>query len=331
MRNSLLSIALLSAFSLPAFADDVKVHSHAEEKGVVPPSGNTIDHASSWTATGNIGFVSDYYFRGISQTFHKPAVQGGFDIAHSSGFYAGMWGSNVTPNTYPDANLEVDAYAGYNGTVASVEGLGYTAGLYGYFYPGGSWKDYRASNSGGPEGANTPLTPRGGRWNTYEANFGVSYKWLSAKASVTLGDWFGAERKTGWDSSTNGSTYVEVNAAYPLPVSGLTLIGHVGHLNVTGKLNLGFSEDGINFPSTSISNATSPNYTDWKIGLSKSFAIGKSEGWNAGLYYVESSNDDYWGNRGYGGTSFNKKGTSTKADSKNLNDGRVILTVGRTF
>ena len=324
MRNSLLSIAVLSIFAVPTF-------SNAEDAPAAAVAAAPAEPASNWTATGNIGFVSDYYFRGISQTLHKPAVQGGFDIAHSSGFYAGMWGSNVTPNTYPDANLEVDAYAGYNGTVASVEGLGYTAGLYGYFYPGGSWKDYRASNSGGPEGANTPLTPRGGRWNTYEANFGVSYKWLSAKASVTLGDWFGAERKTGWDSSTNGSTYVEVNAAYPLPVSGLTLIGHVGHLNVTGKLNLGFSEDGINFPSTSISNATSPNYTDWKIGLSKSFAIGKSEGWNAGLYYVESSNDDYWGNRGYGGTSFNKKGTSTKADSKNLNDGRVILTVGRTF
>ena len=40
---------------------------------------------------------------------------------------------------------------------------------------------------------------KGGRWDTYEANFGLSYKWISAKASVTLGDWYGAERETGWD------------------------------------------------------------------------------------------------------------------------------------
>jgi uncharacterized protein (TIGR02001 family) len=309
MRKSLLSIALLGAFAVPTFA-------FAEEAPAVEAAAPApAEPASNWSATANIGFVSDYYFRGISQSWHKPAVQGGFDIAHTSGFYAGMWGSNVTPNTYPDASVEIDAYAGYNGTISAVEGLGYTVGLYGYFYPGGSWKKY-------PGIALDTGRNQGGRWDTYEANFGVSYKWLSAKASVTLGDWFGAESKTGWDGGTSGTTYLEVNAAYPLPVWGLTLIGHVGHLNVAGKL------DPVNFPlaSGSISGETNPDYTDYKIGLSKSFTIGKSEGWNGGLYWVESDNDDYWGQDGYGGTSFNGR-----AESKDLNDGRLIVTIGRTF
>lgn len=322
MHKSLLTIAVLATLS-------VLTLTFAEETAAASPP------ASAWTATSNIGFVSDYYFRGISQSWHKPAVQGGFDISHSSGFYAGVWGSNVTPNTYPDANVELDAYAGYNGSISSVEGLGYTVGFYGYFYPGGSWKKYRAStgvDSSGVPGALVKQTPQGGRWDTYEANLGVSYKWLSAKASVTLGDWFGAEKKTGWDGGTSGTTYLELNAAYPLPWGGLTLIGHIGHLNVSGKLDKSFSPDGgLNLPSTSISGETDPDYTDWKIGLSKAFAMGKSEGWNAGLYYVESSNDDYWGDKGYGGTSFNGKGSATKAESKDLNDGRLILTVGRTF
>ena len=312
MRNSLLSIAVLSVFAIPTFsyAEDAPAAVAAAPAEVAP----------AWSATANIGFVSDYYFRGISQSWHKPAVQGGFDLSHSSGFYAGMWGSNVSPNTYPDANVEIDAYAGYNGTIPSVEGLGYTVGLYGYFYPGGSWKKYTYFTAPGVK-----QTPQGGKWDTYEANFGVSYKWLSAKASVTLSDWFGAETKTGWDGSTKGTTYFELNAAYPLPIGGLTLIGHVGHLNVAGKLDVNYLSNSGQFPSAT-SERTSPDYTDWKIGLSKSFAIGKAEGWNAGVYYVDSSNDSYWSDKGYGGSSFNG---STEA--KNLSDGRFVVTVGRTF
>lgn len=310
MRKSLLAIALLGVFGLP-------VTTMAEE-AAAPAAAPAAEPAPSWTATANIGFVSDYYFRGISQSWHKPAVQGGFDISHSSGFYAGVWGSNVSPNTYPDASVELDAYAGYNGSTP-IEGLGWTAGLYGYFYPGGSWKKF--NYLGVPD-----QTPKGGRWDTYEANLGVSYKWLSAKVSMTLGDWFGAEKDTGWDGGTSGTTYIELNAAYPLPVWGLTLIGHVGHLNVAGKLNPNFTPDGVSFPSTSVSGERSPDYTDWKIGLSKGFTIGKSEGWNAGVYYVGSSNGDYWGDKGYGGSSFN--GSS---EVKDLDADRVVVTVGRTF
>lgn len=322
MRKSILLTAVLSTLAVAnlAYADEAPAEA--------APAAAPAEPASAWTATSNIGIVSDYYTRGISQNWHKPALQGGFDVAHSSGFFVGAWGSNVTPNTFPDATVELDLYGGYNGSISAVEGLGYSVGVIGYFYPGGSWKKYRASNAVNP---NDVLTPRGGRWDTYEANFGVSYKWLSAKVSVTLGDWFGAEKKTGWDGGTSGSTYVELNAAYPLPVGGLTLIGHVGHLNVAGKLNLAYADGNGNLPSTSISNETSPDYTDWKIGLSKAFKVGNSEGWNAGVYWVEASNDDYWGDRGYGGTSFNGKGTATKAQSKNLNDGRFVLTLGRTF
>jgi uncharacterized protein (TIGR02001 family) len=312
MRKSLVSLAVLSAFAVSSTA-------FAAEEAAKPAE-------PSFSVTTNIGFASDYYARGVSQSWHKPAVQGGFDVAHSSGFYAGVWGSNITPNTYPDANVELDAYAGYNGTVPAIDGLGYTVGAIGYFYPGGSWKKYNAA--GVPS-----QTPNGGRWDTYEANAGLSYKWLSGKASMTLGDWYGAEQQTGWTSSTKGSTYLELNAAIPMPVAGLTLIAHVGHLNVAGKLNPLFATSTVtssgtvnNLPSTSPSGAINPDYTDWKIGVSKAFKIANADGWNAGVYYVGNDNDSYWGSRGYGGTSFN--GSS---ETKNLNDGRVVVTLGRSF
>ena len=302
MRNSLLSVAVLSALAMPTL-------SFAEE--AVAPAAEAAP-ASSFTVTSNVGFVSDYYTRGISQSWHKPALQGGFDIAHSSGLFVGVWGSTITPNTFPDAPVELDLYGGYNGTIDAVEGLGYSVGAIGYFYPGGSWKKYQIGN--------VQQTPNGGRWDTYEANIGLSYKWLSAKASFTLGDWFGAEKKTGWDGGTSGSTYLELNAAYPLPWYGLTLIGHVGHLNVSGKLDL---SQGSSF---NLAGEDDPDYTDYKIGLSKSFKIASSEGWNAGVYYVGASDTGYWGERGFGGASFNNG-----LETKDLADDRWILTVGRVF
>lgn len=304
MRHTLLSIAVLSAFAVPTL-------SYAEGSVEAAPAAAP---ESSWSATSNIGFVSDYYTRGISQSWHKPALQGGIDIAHSSGFFAGVWGSTVTPNTFPDAPVELDAYAGYAGSIPAVEGLGYSVGVIGYFYPGGTWKKYQIGS--------VQQTPNGGRWDTYEANFGLSYKWLSAKASVTLGDWFGAEKKTGWDGGTGGTTYLELNAAYPLPWYGLTLIGHIGHLNVSGKLDLSQGS------SANPLNEDNPDYTDYKVGLSKSFKLAGSEGWNAGIYYVGASDTGYWSSRGFGGASFNN---SAKGEVKDLADDRVVLTLGRTF
>ena len=50
---------------------------------------------SPYTFTGNVGLFNQYIFRGLTQTDGKPALQGGFDYVHASGFYAGVWGSNI--------------------------------------------------------------------------------------------------------------------------------------------------------------------------------------------------------------------------------------------
>ena len=41
--------------------------------------------------TANVTVVNDYRYRGISQSNFKPAIQGGFDHAHESGFYISHW------------------------------------------------------------------------------------------------------------------------------------------------------------------------------------------------------------------------------------------------
>ena len=65
--------------------------------------------------TGNASVVSDYNWRGITQTAGDPAIQGGIDYAHDSGFYAGAWGSNVDFGDCCDENVETDLYFGWSG------------------------------------------------------------------------------------------------------------------------------------------------------------------------------------------------------------------------
>src|SRR6476659_5272394 len=81
-----------------------------------------------FTLTGNVGIYSQYVFRGLTQTDRKPALQGGFDVAHTGGFYAGTWASNIS--WLHDAgvvdhggSLEWDFYGGYKYAINEDWGL----------------------------------------------------------------------------------------------------------------------------------------------------------------------------------------------------------------
>ena len=79
--------------------------------------------------SANIAFASDYVWRGMTQS-DGPAIQGGFDFEAESGFYAGIWGSNVNFND--GAGSELDYYFGYG---FSVGDLGIDIGYVAFDYP----------------------------------------------------------------------------------------------------------------------------------------------------------------------------------------------------
>jgi uncharacterized protein (TIGR02001 family) len=92
------------------------------------------------TLTGNVGLYSQYIFRGLTQTNREPAIQGGFDYAHSSGFYAGTWASNVSWLRDSAAYMaggsgEFDFYGGYKGAFGKSD-FTYDLGALYYWYPG---------------------------------------------------------------------------------------------------------------------------------------------------------------------------------------------------
>src|SRR5688572_28248818 len=76
------------------------------------------EDVASWLS-GNVSLTSDYSLRGLSQTLDEPALQGGMDLRHPSGFYLGAWGSSVNfgetniTELGPRAQLELDVYGGF--------------------------------------------------------------------------------------------------------------------------------------------------------------------------------------------------------------------------
>jgi uncharacterized protein (TIGR02001 family) len=90
--------------------------------------------------TGNINVVSKYVLRGITDCAGcgtentGAAVQGGFDYSHSSGIYAGYWGSSLSYGSKTaGAGFENDLYAGYKGKVGP---MSYGVGVIYYAYSG---------------------------------------------------------------------------------------------------------------------------------------------------------------------------------------------------
>lgn len=95
--------------------------------GVTPVLAEDSPHSFS----ANIGVVSNYVWRGVTQTDDGAAVQGGVDYGHSSGFYAGTWVSNIDWGT-PDPNYELDLYGGYGGETGE---FSYDLSIIYYAYP----------------------------------------------------------------------------------------------------------------------------------------------------------------------------------------------------
>ncbi len=102
-----------------------------------------------FSLSANVAVVSEYRFRGISMSDKDIAIQGGVDLATSSGFYAGTWGSSI--ETYGGSETELDVYAGY---ATELGDLSFDVGILAYTYPGSTdttyWEAY--SSVGGSLG-----------------------------------------------------------------------------------------------------------------------------------------------------------------------------------
>ncbi|MBF0460113.1 MAG: hypothetical protein HQL87_01840 [Magnetococcales bacterium] len=248
------------------------------------------------TFTPNIGVVNNYIFRGMTQTWNQPALQGGLDYSHVDGWYAGTWLSNISDREYAGGTVEWDIYGGYNGKF-SQEDWTWTVGLAGTVYPGA---DYHKS----------PFYPKSQTFNNLEVNGGFGYKWIAFKLSAALTDYFGANTNTGYTSDTRWSTYADLTATVPLPEEtfgqNVTLPLHIGHLHYTANLKA---------PSN---GTTDPDYTDYKIGIAKGFDYDIS----LALSLTYADNDDVYGH---------VQSMKSSKDFVEMGGAHVILSLTKTF
>ncbi len=291
-----LIIASVVACTLAAPGKGVAQAAPAAAKDTTTPS------PSPHTFSGNVALVSDYRFRGISQTFGLPAIQGGLDYSHASGAYLGTWGSNVYAGTnnsglglnYFNGGMEWDMYGGYKRDV--VKGLNLDAGLLFYYYPGAEYN-----------------VPTHGSYNNLDIYLGASYRWFTAKYSYAPTDYFGAKTNTIGNStgidpagvatgvltgtgSSKGSGYLDVGVAVEIDSSGFAVVAHGGHLWVR--------------------NYSPLNYYDWKLGVTKDWL-----GFGFGLSYIATS--------GKADVYRTQKQENGSTDNYNTAKGTVVFSVGK--
>ncbi|MDA0237566.1 MAG: TorF family putative porin [Proteobacteria bacterium] len=165
--------------------------------------------------SGNLGMVSEYYWRGQDQNRSDPAVQGGFDLAHDSGLYLGVW-SSAAGGT---ASSEVDVYGGFAGKMGPVS---YDVGMITYQYPGvgsptntnPSFEEAYLSLGTTVAAVDFGVKYYGAQSDDNDATeFSIGSEFKGVSASYTLGRY----EKTGDYYSLTISK--EVLAAYPIEIA----------------------------------------------------------------------------------------------------------------
>jgi uncharacterized protein (TIGR02001 family) len=247
---------------------------------------------------GSVGIVSDYRFRGVSQSDKELAVQGGFSVTHESGLYVGTWGSNLSGwGTFGGANMELDLYAGYK---LPVGGGALDVGATWYMYPGGF------DNTDFVE----PYVKLSGTAGPVNLLAGVAY----APKQQALGSYYanGAAAAAGIytdEGDKNDNLYVWGDISSGIPTTPLTLKGHIGYSN---------GNKGLGPFATSV--APTGEYVDWMLGAD--FVLGPV---TLGVAYTDT--DITKSEAAYLQPSFSKgqDGTGTIAGSA------VVLSVTAAF
>lgn len=219
----------LSQISIAALLSVATVGAFAQAKAPEP----------DYTLGYNVAVVTDYRFRGITQTSRKPALQAGVDFAHKNGFYLGAFGSNVRwvkdYNGASKGGLELDLYGGYKGEIA--KDVSFDVGLITFMYPGNNSGKVGTKGAGGFVNANTT-----------EVYGALTYNVVTAKYSRSVGTFLG-------NIDSSGSQYFDLSAAFDLG-NGFTLTPHIGMQKVAKNKPL--------------------NYTDYSLTVAKDMGNGFS-------------------------------------------------------
>jgi uncharacterized protein (TIGR02001 family) len=171
--------------------------------------------------SANLGLVSDYRFRGISQTDRDPALQGGFDYTYNpASIYVGTWASNVDKDGYAGAGLEWDVYAGWR---PSFGDFTLDAGALYYIYPNSSpSQDTLEFKLGGSYDFGFVTPSLTGYYSDDWFNTGDAWR-VEVGASVPLPADFALTAKFGWNEFDTLQDYEDWSIGLTYSIGGATL------------------------------------------------------------------------------------------------------------
>jgi uncharacterized protein (TIGR02001 family) len=218
MKKVVLSIVAAMALATPALAADLKMLTKAPPP---PPS--------PWDLAFGDAIMTDYMWRGITQSAHKPSVATYFEprynVNDSLQLYAGLSGESIDfPN---HAAAEIDFYGGFRPTFGK---LALDFGAWLYYYPGGQCFSavgaacYTNNSGGNWQGQALPL-------NGNAAKAYASFIEIYGKGTYTISDNWSIGGQVYYSPSVSNSgangTYVAGTLKYTAP-SGAPLPKDVG-------------------------------------------------------------------------------------------------------
>lgn len=168
------------------------------------------------TISGSAALVSQYRFRGVSQSDENLAVQAGLTASHESGFYVSAWGSNLAGfGSFGGSNLELDLIGGFK---TAVGGVTLDGGLLWYLYPGTDGTDYAE-----------PYASISGTVGPASLKLGAAY----APKQDAIGD--------------DDNLYVYTDAGVGIPGAPVTLKAHIGYTTGSGSTLAGPDGDYVDW------------------------------------------------------------------------------------
>jgi len=183
-----------------------------------------------FTINGSATVVTDYRFRGLSQTDKKPALQGSLTVTHTSGLYVSVWGSSIDDYVADFGDQELDLIGGWKKTFKG--GTTLDIGVLYYYYPGSDQ----------------------GCGCKYYSDFFEPYIALShtlgpvtAKATVNYAP---SQRALSLGGKNEDNLYGALDFSVGVPKTPISFSAHLGH----------------NFEKSFLS--TGRTYTDWGLGVS---------------------------------------------------------------
>jgi uncharacterized protein (TIGR02001 family) len=252
------AIAALALTAAPAWAADLPV----KARPIVAPE------PPAWDLAFGSAIASDYIFRGVTQSNHKPSIAAYFEprynISKDLQLYAGIGGASISfPNR---AAAEIDFYGGIRPTFGPVA---FDLGVWYYWYPGGECFSAIAN------GNTFNCSPTGGTAFQALPNGNAIKKDLSfvevfAKVNYTVNDnvalggyvyYSPSVLNSGADGVFFGGTAKYTFAAFPNGVQPY-ISGEVGYWN------LGTTDSFYGIPGTGFAAGVPlPSYTTWNVGF----------------------------------------------------------------